>query len=78
MRIGWELRWPVLLLSLLAVLAWLQYRWTGQIQAAERQRMEASLRSSLRRFAAASLFRALCSASGTCLTSISGMDLMIT
>lgn len=43
--------WPVLLLALLATLAWLQYRWTGQISVAERERMQASLQSSVRRFA---------------------------
>ena len=43
--------WPVLLLVLLAVLAWLQFRWTGQVSVAERERMQASLQSSVRRFA---------------------------
>lgn len=43
--------WPVLLLVLLAVLAWLQFRWTAQISVAEQERMQASLQSSVRRFA---------------------------
>ena len=43
--------WPVLLLVLLAVLAWLQFRWTGQVSVAEQERMQASLQSSVRRFA---------------------------
>ena len=44
--------WPVLLLVLLAVLAWLQFRLDGtQISVAERERMQASLQSSVRRFA---------------------------
>lgn len=42
---------PALLLALLGMLAWLQFRWTGQISAAERERMKESLQSSLRRFA---------------------------
>ena len=42
--------WPVLLLVLLAVLAWLQFRWTAQISVAEQERMQASLQSSVRRF----------------------------
>ncbi len=37
---------PLGLLVLLAILATLQYRWTGQISAAERERVQASLRSS--------------------------------
>ena len=43
--------WPVLLLVLLAVLAWLQFRWTGQVSVAEQERMQASLQSSVRRYA---------------------------
>ena len=43
--------WPVLLLVLLAVLAWLQFRWMGQVSVAEQERMQASLQSSVRRFA---------------------------
>jgi len=43
--------WPVLLVALLAVLAWLQFRWTAQISVAEQERMQASLQSSVRRFA---------------------------
>ena len=43
--------WPVLSLVLLAVLAWLQFRWTGQVSVAEQERMQASLQSSVRRFA---------------------------
>ncbi|GMR22567.1 MAG: hypothetical protein BMS9Abin37_0926 [Acidobacteriota bacterium] len=43
--------WPVLLVVLLAVLAWLQFRWTAQISVAEQERMQASLQSSVRRFA---------------------------
>ena len=43
--------WPVLWVALLAVLAWLQFRWTGQLSVAERERMQASLQSSVRRFA---------------------------
>ena len=42
---------PLVLLVLLAVLAVLQYRWTGEISRAEAERMQASLRSSVRRFA---------------------------
>ncbi len=41
---------PLGLLALLSILASLQYRWTGQISAAERERMQASLRSSTFRF----------------------------
>jgi signal transduction histidine kinase len=41
---------PLGLLVLLGILASLQYRWTGQISAAERERMQASLRSSTFRF----------------------------
>ena len=37
---------PLGLLVLLSILALLQYRWTGQIGAAERERVQASLRSS--------------------------------
>lgn len=43
--------WPVLLVSLLALLAWLQFRWTAQISVAEKERMQASLSSSVLRFA---------------------------
>ena len=43
---------PALLLALLVVLAWLQYRWTGEISVAEQDRLEASLQSSVRRFSA--------------------------
>lgn len=43
--------WPVLLAVLLAVLAWLQFRWTAQISVAEQERMQASLKSSVGRFA---------------------------
>jgi signal transduction histidine kinase len=42
--------WPLLLLPLLAILAWLQFRWTGEVSVAEQQRMQASLQSSVRRF----------------------------
>lgn len=42
--------WPILLLPLLGILAWLQYRWTGQLSVAEQERMQASLQSSVRRF----------------------------
>lgn len=48
--IRWRL-WPFVLLVLLAVLAGLQYRWAGQISAAERERLERSLGASSRRFA---------------------------
>ena len=41
---------PLGLLALLSILASLQYRWTGQISAAERERVQASLRSSTFRF----------------------------
>jgi len=41
---------PILLLALLSVLAGLQFRWTGQIANAEKERLEASLRSSVDRF----------------------------
>ncbi|HXV62133.1 MAG TPA: HAMP domain-containing sensor histidine kinase [Vicinamibacteria bacterium] len=44
------MRLPALLLALLGMLAWLQFRWTGQISIAERERMQDSLQSSLRRF----------------------------
>ncbi len=40
-----------LLVAFVLVLAVLQYRWTGQISEAERERMRASLNSSVRRFA---------------------------
>ena len=43
---------PALLLALLVILAWLQYRWTGEISVAEQDRLEASLQSSVRRFSA--------------------------
>ena len=41
---------PLGLLSLLVLLAGLQYRWTGEVSRAEAERMETSLRASVRRF----------------------------
>lgn len=41
---------PLLLLVLLGVLAWLQYRWTGALSRAEATRLEASLDATLSRF----------------------------
>src|SRR5262245_51356442 len=41
---------PVALLALLLVLAWLQYRWTGELSRAEAERLRSGLRSSLARF----------------------------
>jgi signal transduction histidine kinase len=41
---------PLLLVPLLGILAWLQFRWTGQLSVAEQERLQASLQSSVRRF----------------------------
>src|SRR5688572_32975022 len=41
----------VLLLGLIALLATLQYRWPGQISAAERERMQSTLRTGASEFA---------------------------
>jgi signal transduction histidine kinase len=40
----------VMLLLLLAVVAWLQYRWVGQVSEAERDRMQAALRARATQF----------------------------
>ena len=41
---------PLALLALLLVLAWLQYRWTGELSRAEAERLKSGLNSSLVRF----------------------------
>src|SRR5882672_5681927 len=41
----WQLLAAAILLVLLEILATLQYRWLGQVSAAERERMRASLRT---------------------------------
>ncbi len=46
-----SLKMAIALLSLLAILATLQYRWLGQVSRAERQRMQTSLQSAVSRFA---------------------------
>jgi two-component system sensor histidine kinase SenX3 len=52
----WRKRPPLILLLtltlllLLPVLAWLQYRWLGQVSAAERERMQANLQRAIAQF----------------------------
>jgi signal transduction histidine kinase len=46
----WQLLVAVILLVLLASLATLQYRWLGEVSAAERERMRASLRTRMSEF----------------------------
>src|SRR4051812_16304133 len=50
---SWHVAAAVLLVVLLAVVATLQYRWVGDVSAAERDRLQASLRSRVSEFTAA-------------------------
>jgi signal transduction histidine kinase len=49
-RPGLSLAIMIAVLALLPLLAWLQYRWIGQVSEAERERMQASLRTATARF----------------------------
>lgn len=51
LRAHWPLAAAVGLLALLGVLGWLQYHWVGQVSAAERERIEARMRSGVAQFA---------------------------
>jgi signal transduction histidine kinase len=49
-RMTWSVIIVVCLVAILAVLAVLQYRWSGEVSEAERERMQASLRTSTLQF----------------------------
>jgi signal transduction histidine kinase len=49
-RLSLDLKIAVVLLVLLVILAGLQYRWTGEVSRAERERMQASLIQAVARF----------------------------
>ena len=49
-KMSWVLLLAVALLALLPVLAFMQYRWLGQVSQAERERMQSNLRAAISQF----------------------------